>query len=198
MRRVSMLDHRGREIAVRREALLDRRRRASVRAPRWRPSRPRRRTGHGELLAVQAHTHRHCASARVCVCVCVCVRARVCTMSVLCVCARVHVCVCVCEPLCACACARADMCVCTHARSMGVCGCLLACVCARARVRAHSAYACVCNEADCGAERGGAKHGEAVARRCTTTDETSKPQRPRPSGRNTFITTATPHGPVGP
>ena len=42
------------------------------------------------------------------------------------------------------------------------------------------------------AERGGAKHGEAVARRCTTTDEASKgkPQQPRPSGRNTFITTS--------
>lgn len=42
------------------------------------------------------------------------------------------------------------------------------------------------------AKRGGAKHGEAVARRCGTADGASKKrtQQPRPCGRNTFITTS--------
>ena len=42
------------------------------------------------------------------------------------------------------------------------------------------------------ARRGGAKHGEAVARRCGTADGASKKrtQQPRPCGRNTFITTS--------
>ena len=50
------------------------------------------------------------------------------------------------------------------------------------------------------AKRGGAKHGEAVARRCTTTDEASKkkPLRPGLAAGTPLLQPATPHGQVGP